>query len=779
MSRLAWGLSALLTVILLPVAVAGAGLALIDLNAFKPAIARAVWDATGRTVTLAGPLRVSWALQPTFEITDVSLANVPGGTRPDIARVERIEAQVSIPALFRREVEIAKLTLTGPNILFEQVGGKPNWVADAPDTPVKPAPASGFAPTFTLRVRTVQIRNGMATWQFPQRTKVVGIRSLELRHPADGGPVDLAATLVYSDFQPFSLRASAQPTGGIGEPWRTTIDVAAFDTTASATGTADLGGHFDLQVEAKAGALEKLNALLPEMQLPALQQASLSTHLLNGPALGALPVIGATRLAFESADLGDRIKGLTLGATVLSLAEAGGLATVSSLGQVAGQSFTLAGTVGVPLHPDERISVPVDLRAQAVAGGGKVPTGGEGSLALKGNVALSALRFGGLDVTVALRTPALAALRPLLSPHLPALTNVRFDGQVVVPAEVASIAFNNAKLLTHEGDVTGDWTLGQQATLAMNGKLVSPRLDMDLILAAFGVALPPAPDFGDNTGPVFSTAPLPWALLRGPAVSLSSKIEAMTFQGQVWKNVDFVLDLNDGRLRISPLTLSLPDGQLRMSLGVDASRDIVPVSLEIHAPGIPLALVARYAGLPGPTDGAVRIDAVLHAAALSPHDLAASLDGSVSAVLVGGRMTNAAFVMLTSASLEALGIGVPAHGETVLRCLGLVGTFTKGVGLLPTIALDTTYLQMDGSGEVDLGRETVAFRLYPLAQISGSAIAVPVVVEGPFRAVKGRLDANGLDKLGLFIDSLFGSDRSTACVDAGFVPGAARGGKPG
>jgi uncharacterized protein involved in outer membrane biogenesis len=177
--------------------------------------------------------------------------------------------------------------------------------------------------------------------------------------------------------------------------------------------------------------------------------------------------------------------------------------------------------------------------------------------------------------------------------------------------------------------------------------------------------------------------------------------------------------------------------------------------------------------------GAVRIDALLHGSGRSPHELAASLDGTVSAVLVGGRMTNTAFIMLTSASLEALGINVPAQGETSVRCLGLVASFTKGVGLVRTIALDTTYLQVDGNGQVDLAQETVSLKLHPLAQIAGSAIAVPVVVEGPFHAVKGRLDADGIDKLGLFIDSLFGSDSSTACIDAGFVPAAAAGGKPG
>ena len=614
MSRLAW--SALFTVILLPVAVAGAGIAFLNPNDWKPEIVRAVSDATGRTINLNGPLRVSWSLWPTFEITDVSLANLPGGTRPDIARVERIEAQLSIPALLRRRVEVVKLTLTGPNILFEQVARKPNWIANAPDvasdTPPNQAVKSGSAPTFSLRVRTVQIRNGMVTWKFPQRTKVVGIRSLELQPPVDGGPFDLAATLVYSDYQPFSLHVSGQPTGAISGPWRTNIDLAAFDTTASATGTADVNGSFDLQVEAKAGALEKLNALLPEMRLPAMHQATLSTHLVNGSTLGALPVIGATRLSFASADLGDRIRDLTLGATELSLAEAGGIAKVSALGRFTGQSFRLEGSVGVPTHPDDRISVPIDLQAHAVADGGTPTTGGEGSLALKGNVALAALRFGGLDITTVVRTPSLAALRPLLSPSLPALTDVRFDGRVVIPADAGSVAFKSAKLLTSEGDVTGDWTLGLQSGLMIDGKLLSTRLDLDLMLAAFGVELPPAPAFGGNSGPVISTSPLPWTRLRGPVVNLSTRVEAMTFQGQVWSNVDFALDLSGGRLQISPLTLSLPDGQLRMSVAVDASRDAVPVTMEIHAPGIPLALVARYTGLPGPMVGAVRVDALLH-----------------------------------------------------------------------------------------------------------------------------------------------------------------------
>lgn len=54
MSRLAWGIGALLAADLLLITVASTRLAVIDLNDFKPEAVKAVWDTTGRTITLNG-----------------------------------------------------------------------------------------------------------------------------------------------------------------------------------------------------------------------------------------------------------------------------------------------------------------------------------------------------------------------------------------------------------------------------------------------------------------------------------------------------------------------------------------------------------------------------------------------------------------------------------------------------------------------------------------------------------------------------------------------------
>ena len=766
MKRRAWWRVAIAAIVALPVATIGAA-ALLDPNDYKQVLVDAVQNATGRTVGLNGPVRLSRSLWPTIEVNDVTLANLPGGTRPDMARAERIEAQLSLPALFRRRIEVARLTLIGPNILFEQVDGKPNWVFDPPAPGAGVMPAAPGTP-FQLRIRSAHVQNGMVTWRFPARNKVVGIRSLDVRHDTDQGPIDAGAVLVYSDNQPFTMRASATPTAGIAGPWNTRLDFAAFDTAAAATGTMDLAGHYDLHVEAKTGELSRLNALLPDMRLPVMHQAILSAHMTNGPVPGDLPVIDAARLGFNDADLGHHAPGLRLGAMQVSLAKAGGLASISGPGWFAGQPFTLDGTVGVPIGLDGRVSVPVNLKFQGAPAAGKHATG---NLAVNGKLALNALAFDGLEATATLHTPSLAALRPVLAQGLPALTMVEFEGHLAIPANGALVRFNGAKLKSDQGDVAGEGTLGLGAAPMLNARLQSHKLNLEAMLVAFGVhaAVPPARAGG--TGPMIPDTPLPWQLMHGPSLDITGSVGAMTFQDEVWQAVELALRVRGGRLQVGTVKLALPAGPMTVSMTADASASPVPVSLSVHAPGIPLALLARHAGIPGQVGGTARVEAQLHGSGRTVRDLAASLDGPVSVAVVGGHLSNAAFIRLASASLEALGIKVPPEGETALRCLGLGGSFKQGVAQLRTIALETTYLSLQGAGLVDLGRETVSFRLHPLAQVSGSPVSVPVVVEGPFHDISGRLDADAFDKLGILFNAWFGGDRQTACADAGLLPG--------
>ena len=761
MSRRAWLLSAFAVIVVLPFAALALTVALADPNDWKPEIEATVQRATGRALTLGGSIHISRSLNPWIEVSQVRLANLSGGSRSDMVRVEKIRAQVSLLALLRQRIEIAHLDLTGPNILLEEVKGQPNWFFQPAETA---ASGSGsITPTWfhpKLRIRHLQIVNGMVTSRLPARTNVIGIRKLQATHPSDFAPFDLTSTLVYSDFAPFDLALTAKPTDKLIGPWNTAIHFRAFNAHADAAGTMTLGGNYNLAVTAEAPALETLNALLPSMHLPPLHDLSFQTHIANGPVRGDLPVVGQTRLHIGSADLTRIIAGLTLGTVNATLDQPGGTARVNGQGHYETEPFTLAGTTGVPDHLDGRSTVPVTLNAVALATD-------PARLHLTGKLSLDTTTFAGLAGQVKLDAPKLARLRPLISAALPALTDAHFTGEVSLPADLKTLRMSGAKLAASAGDLAGSASFGLDGGVAVTARLTSSRLDLDALLKAVGLGIAQAAPSG-GTGPVFPRGDMPfWPALRGPDIDVSGEVGALSFQGQSWHKVGLVVRLKDGHLVLDRMQAALVGGAVEGSLAVDAARKEPAMHLLLHAPDVPVALLVERFGLPGPASGALQVDADLSASGASPHAIAASLAGKFSATMGAGSISNQALEDIAAASLKALNITVPSHGETRIRCFGIVGTVSSGVAKLTTLALNSTYLQMHGQGDVDLGHETLALKLQPLARVSGSSVSVPVAVEGPFRSAKGQLDAGAFQKAGILLDALFGGDKSKTCAENG------------
>jgi len=104
--RWRWIVSLLLLPFVVAAAVLIAAVVTTDPNNYKPQITDAVERATGRGVVLNGPVRVGRSLWPTIELDDVSLANLPGGTRPDMVHAEHVEARLSLPALLNRRIDL-------------------------------------------------------------------------------------------------------------------------------------------------------------------------------------------------------------------------------------------------------------------------------------------------------------------------------------------------------------------------------------------------------------------------------------------------------------------------------------------------------------------------------------------------------------------------------------------------------------------------------------------------------------------------------------------------
>src|SRR5258706_3360075 len=140
---IAAGLTAL---VLLAVAIA---VATFDPRTLVAPVQARVKAATGRELTINGPIDLKLSLEPRIVVSDVSLGNAPWGKTPDMVHARRVEARVALLPLMSRRFEVVELALVEPVIALEtDAQGRGNW--DLGATPTTPVSAPAGAATAAL-----------------------------------------------------------------------------------------------------------------------------------------------------------------------------------------------------------------------------------------------------------------------------------------------------------------------------------------------------------------------------------------------------------------------------------------------------------------------------------------------------------------------------------------------------------------------------------------------------------------------------------------------------
>src|SRR5690606_22817205 len=85
----------------------------LDLNDYKDVLEAKVEAATGRELTLNGDIELAISLTPRLSISDVTFANAEWGSRPEMVRLERLEAVVDLMPLLSSEVRVNEFVLVG------------------------------------------------------------------------------------------------------------------------------------------------------------------------------------------------------------------------------------------------------------------------------------------------------------------------------------------------------------------------------------------------------------------------------------------------------------------------------------------------------------------------------------------------------------------------------------------------------------------------------------------------------------------------------------------
>ncbi len=178
------------------------------------------------------------------------------------------------------------------------------------------------------------------------------------------------------------------------------------------------------------------------------------------------------------------------------------------------------------------------------------------------------------------------------------------------------------------------------------------------------------------------------------------------------RHVSFRLLLDDGLLKLDPLSFALEQGEVAGRVQIDARQDPPVSAIDMRIEDVQLdqfkSASTQQALLAGIVTGRLQ----LHGPGSSIHKFAANSDGTIAIVIPQGRI-NAAIAELTGINvLRGLGLLISkSEAQTGIRC-GLID-FADQHGTLrsQTVYLDTSNVLITGHGDVDLGAERLNLAL--------------------------------------------------------------------
>jgi AsmA protein len=731
-------------------AVVGLIRALIDTEAMKADAEAALRQATGREVRILGPLTITSYLGATVAVDDIQIPNRPGAAAPMMARIARLEAELSLGSLFGGAVEIQRLIVVQPEILVEiDAQGRGNWQNDAPAAPV--APGRG---TFRNWPRNLHVKDGrlQLTDARAGRGIDLALRRISAAEVDTGGQLGLSADLalgsqrIAMSGQVGSLARLLDRAGTSAWPVRLTLDTlgARLAVAGAFARPLDLDGYA-LRVDATVADSSALVPLLP-MRLPAMRTVVASARIASRD--GALPEVSALRVQMGASDFGLWVGGLKADAmdiAVPSLAEAARGEFLGTLHGVPVRVKAVVGGLGAFL-PGAQASAPFPLDIAAELG--------ESRVMLKGSIAEPAARRG-LDAALTLRVRALDMLAPIVGRRLPPLRDLSLDARIGDGAQggfLGGLVLRDIAFSVPQGDLAGALDLRFGPRPAIAGRLRGNRFDADAAEPVVAALVGPLTPFEPQSllKPQTWTDPklipdrkLDLAALEAVDLDLGFDIDEFRLAGMPYRDFSATLRVAEGRLLLDPVTASLPAGQAMLRLAADGRDARHPVALRLLVPGVPVQPLLAWARRDN-LFGTVELEADLEAEGDNLRALARTLRGHAAAVMVEGDIDARLLLdplqgVMNVARLPA-NLSTPRGVLSRLRCFAVRLEIEDGKARVATLAADAARFQLTGSGEVDLGGEAWALRLEPEMRAGASTLKIPVRMEGTLKAARLRLE---------------------------------------
>jgi AsmA protein len=272
---------------------------------YRDRLVAAVEASTGRALRISGPVKLSLLPGIAIQANDVGLANIPGGTAPEMATLAKLDIGISLLSLIGGDVEISHFVLTDPVIHLEVTqDGRENWKFRQPEQPEQPQSVPQPHPRrpWQLRADDVKLVNGAVDYRDARTGKryavsqigaTVALPDLDRKASADG-------TLTWRD-KPVTLSLQADPARALFGEGTSTVKASVtsdalklvFDGTVTGGKPPKLDGSLSLDTQ----SVRNLAAWIGSP--PAIGGHGLGPFSLNGKISAVGPTLAFSDIALS------------------------------------------------------------------------------------------------------------------------------------------------------------------------------------------------------------------------------------------------------------------------------------------------------------------------------------------------------------------------------------------------------------------------------------------------------------------------------------------------
>jgi AsmA protein len=249
----------------------------------------------------------------------------------------------------------------------------------------------------------------------------------------------------------------------------------------------------------------------------------------------------------------------------------------------------------------------------------------------------------------------------------------------------------------------------------------------------------------------WSDAPVSLAGLGMADATLRLRVGEVAWRKLSFKDTSIDATLDDGNLAASLNEIGLYGTKASGSLEIDGSQNLPRLAGKLNAAGADAkALFRDLAGISA-INGAADVALDLGATGSSQREMVSTLAGMAQLQLRDGAVEGVDVAAMTGAVRGSILDGWSASagsGSTRLDELSAAFSIRDGIAETDSLAARGPGFEVTGTGQADLLRRRLDFKVAPKAQLAGeaemTALPVPVIISGPWAEPKIYPDVEGI-----------------------------------